>query len=49
MNGTVVKNVTIDSGSNGGFSLSEAIYRTVKDSASPVGIGIVTTTQNCTA
>jgi hypothetical protein len=44
VNGTVVKNVTIDSGSNGGFSLSEKTYRIAKDSASPVVIGIGTTT-----
>jgi len=44
VNGTIVKNVTIDSGSNGGFSFSEATYRTAKDSASPVVLGIGTTT-----
>lgn len=44
VNGTVVKNVTIDTGSNGGLSLSEKTFREAKDSLAPVAIGVGTTT-----
>lgn len=44
INGIIVKNVTIDSGSNGGLSLAEKTYRAAKDSIAPVAIGIGTTT-----
>lgn len=44
VNGTIVKNVTIDTGSNGGFSLAEKTYREAKDSLAPVAVGIGTTT-----
>ena len=44
VNGTLVKNVTIDTGSNGGFSLSVKTYREAKDSLTPVAIGVGTTT-----
>jgi hypothetical protein len=44
VNGIIVKNVTIDTGSNGGFSLAEKTYREAKDSLAPLAIGIGTTT-----
>ena len=44
VNGAIEKNVTIDTGSNGGFSLSVKTYREAKDSLAPVVIGVGTTT-----
>lgn len=44
LNGTIVKNVTIDTGSNGEFGLSEKNFKEAKDSIAPVVVSVGTTT-----